>query len=88
MSFKNILLIKSPTIIWEKDQHSISTSVTEEVPEPLGLAYLGAVLRNNGYNLFNAFLLYKNIPIPEVPTVIKLLIFASGTIIIVCCSMI
>tara|TARA_Y100000816_G_C26108264_1_gene590027 strand:- start:8988 stop:10409 length:1422 start_codon:yes stop_codon:yes gene_type:complete len=47
-----------------------------------------SLLRNNGYNLFNAFLLYKNIPIPEVPTVIKLLIFASGTIIIVCCSMI
>jgi anaerobic magnesium-protoporphyrin IX monomethyl ester cyclase len=47
---KNILIIKSPTIIWEKDQHSISTNITEEVPEPLGPAYLAAVLRKNGYN--------------------------------------
>lgn len=46
---KNILLVKSPTTVWETNHLSISSGISEEVPEPLGLCYLAAVLRDNGY---------------------------------------
>jgi len=48
---KSILLVKSPTTIWESAQHAISSGISEEVPEPLGLVYLAAVLRENGYEV-------------------------------------
>ena len=47
-----------------------------------------SLLRNNGYNLMNAILTYKNLPIPELPWGIRFITFISGIIIILCISMI
>ena len=47
-----------------------------------------SLLRNNGYNIYNSILLYKNQPIPEIPIFIRLTTFVCGAIIIVSLSMI
>lgn len=47
-----------------------------------------SLLRNNGYNIFNAILTYKNLPIPELPLGIRFGTFICGIIIILCSSMI
>lgn len=47
-----------------------------------------SLLRNNGYNINNSYLLYRNPPISEMPTFIRLLTFVIGIIIIVSFSMI
>jgi hypothetical protein len=47
-----------------------------------------SLLRNNGYNLINAVLSYKNLPIPELPWGIRFGTFICGIIIILCSSMI
>ena len=45
-----------------------------------------SILRNNGYNLYNAFLLHRNTPIPNIPPFIRILMFICGTIIVVILS--
>ena len=47
-----------------------------------------SLLRNNGYNIFNAILTYQNLPIPELPWGIRLATFICGLIIILSASMI
>ena len=47
-----------------------------------------SLLRNNGYNINNSYLLYRNPPISEIPTFIRLLTFVIGIIIIISFSMI
>ena len=46
-----------------------------------------SILRNNGYNLFNSFLLYGNLPISEVPLFVRSLMFTCGTIIVISLSL-
>lgn len=47
-----------------------------------------SLLRNNGYNIFNAIGLYKNVPIPDLPWGVRLVTFICGCIIILSVSMI
>lgn len=47
-----------------------------------------SLLRNNGYNILNSILTYKNLPIPELPWGIRFGTFICGVIIILCSSMI
>lgn len=48
---KKLLLVKSPTTKWESHHMSLSSNISEEVPEPLGLCYLAAVLREKGFEV-------------------------------------
>lgn len=47
-----------------------------------------SLLRNNGYNIYNAILMYKNPPIPNLPWYIRIATLFCGIIIILCVSMI
>ena len=45
-----------------------------------------SILRNNGYNLYNSFLLHQNTPIPEMPLFIRIMMFICGTVIVIILS--
>lgn len=45
-----------------------------------------SILRNNGYNLYNSFLLHRNTPIPNIPLFIRVLMFICGTVIVIILS--
>jgi len=48
---KKILLIITPTTEFQKKEEDLSQKNTEYIPQPLGLAYLGAVLQREGYEV-------------------------------------
>lgn len=51
MTSKKILLVITPTTGFKQEPLSLSERDTEYIPQPLGLCYLGTILRDEGYEV-------------------------------------
>ena len=51
MSLQKVLLVITPTTAFKQESLSLSERDTEYIPQPLGLCYLGTMLRDEGYEV-------------------------------------